>query len=52
MKNKSIVHSNEEARIYRSYYKPSLNFIRLFKSVLCVFVSGSSPAAASNWRRK
>lgn len=52
MKNKSIVHSNEEARIYRSYYKPSLNIFRLFKSVLCVFVSGSSPAASASYRRK
>lgn len=52
MKNKNIVHSNEEAKIYRSYYKPSLNFLRLFKSVLCVFVSGSSPAASATYRRK
>jgi hypothetical protein len=52
MKNKNIIHSHEEARIYRQYYKPSLNIFRLFKSVLSVFVSGSSPAAGSTWRRK
>jgi hypothetical protein len=46
MKNRPIIiHSHEEARIYRSYYKPSLNFVRLFKSVLSVIISGSSPAA-------
>jgi hypothetical protein len=52
MKNKNITHSHEEAKIYRSYYKPSLNFLLLFKSVLSVFVSGTSPAAASQFRRK
>jgi hypothetical protein len=52
MKNKTIVHSYEEAKIYRDYYKPSLNIFRLVKSVLCVFVSGTSPAASSTFRRK
>jgi len=52
MKNKSITHSHEEAKIYRSYYKPSLNFFRLLKSVLIVFLSGSSPVAAAKLRRK
>ena len=51
MKNRNIVHSHEEAKIYRSYYKPSFNLLRLFKSVLCVFISGSSQAASS-MRRK
>lgn len=52
MKNNSIVHAHEEAKIYRSYYKPSLNIFRLIKSVLSVFLSGSSPAAAVRLRRK
>jgi hypothetical protein len=52
MKNKNITHSHEEAKIYRSYYKPSLNIFRLLKSVLSVVVSGSSPAAAASFRRK
>jgi hypothetical protein len=52
MKNKNITHSNEEARIYRNYYKPSLNPLRLLVSVLSVFISGSSPAASSGFRRK
>jgi hypothetical protein len=52
MKNKSIVHAHEEAKIYHSYYKPSLNIFRLLRSVLCVFISGSSPAAGTIHRRK
>jgi hypothetical protein len=52
MKNRHIVHSHEEAKIYRNYYKPSLNIFRFVKAVLAVFVSGSSPAAASSFRRK
>ena len=51
MKNKSIVHSHEEAKIYRNYYKPSFNFMRLLKSILSVVISGSSPAAGT-MRRK
>ncbi|MEI9810353.1 MAG: hypothetical protein WDO16_22145 [Bacteroidota bacterium] len=52
MKNKHIVHAHEEAKIYHHYYKPSFNLFRLFKSVLCVFISGSSPAAGNIVRRK
>jgi hypothetical protein len=51
MKNKNIVHSHEEAKIYRNHYKPSFNLLRFFKSVLSVFISGSS-SAASSMRRK
>lgn len=51
MKNKSIVHAHEEARIYQQYYKPSFNLYRLLVSVLSVFISGSSPAAGSIRRR-
>ena len=49
---KHIIHAHEQAKIYHSYYKPSLNIFRLLKSVLCVFISGSSPAASSFRRRK
>jgi hypothetical protein len=52
MKNKSIIHSHEEAKIYRQYYKPSFNVLLLLKSVLAVFISGTSPAASSIARRK
>lgn len=45
MKNKTIIHTHEEARIYRNYYKPSLNIFRLLRSVLSVIISGSSAAA-------
>ncbi|MBC7947490.1 MAG: hypothetical protein H7Y42_06395 [Chitinophagaceae bacterium] len=52
MKNKHIVLAHEQAKIYHNYYKPSLNIVRLLKSVLCVFISGSSPAAGNTLRRK
>ena len=52
MKNRNIVHAHEQAKIYHNYYKPSLNIFRLLKSVLCVFISGSSPAASVHARRK
>lgn len=52
MKNRSLAHHHEAAKIYRHYYKPSLNFFRLFRSVLSVFISGSSAAATSYKRRK
>ncbi|MGC4035548.1 MAG: hypothetical protein QM764_06265 [Chitinophagaceae bacterium] len=45
MKNRKFIHTHEEAKIYRNYYKPSLNIFRLFRSVLSVFISGSSAAA-------
>jgi len=45
MKNKPIIHVHEEAKIYRDYYRPSLNVFRFFRSILGVFISGSSPAA-------
>jgi len=52
MKNRNIIHSHEEAKIYRSYYKPSFNMFFLLKSVLAVMISGSSPAAGNFARRK
>jgi hypothetical protein len=52
MKNKGIAHAHEAARIYQHYYKPSLNLIRLFKSVLSVFISGASPVDTVSRRRR
>jgi len=52
MKNRNLVHSHEAARIYRHYYKSSLNPFRLLKSVLAIFISGSGPAASTYYRRK
>ncbi|MBS1919776.1 MAG: hypothetical protein JST17_05960 [Bacteroidetes bacterium] len=52
MKRKHIVHAHEEAKIYHQYYKPSLNVFRLLKSVLAVFISGSSHVAGGFPKRK
>lgn len=51
MKNKDLVHYHESARIYRNYYKPSFNVLRLLKSVLAIFISGANPAASGQFRR-
>jgi len=50
--NRPLVHGHQSAKIYRDYYKPSLNFFRLFRSILSVFISGSSAAATTYHRRK
>lgn len=52
MKNKGITHAHETARIYKQYYQPSLNPLRLFKSVVSVFISGSGPASQQDYSRK
>lgn len=52
MKNRNLVHSHESAKIYRSYYKSSINPFRLLRSVLAVFISGSGAAAHTHYRRK
>jgi hypothetical protein len=52
MKNKNIAHAHEHAKIYRHYYKPSLNIFRLLKSVLLILISGSSHAAGGFSRNK
>jgi hypothetical protein len=45
MKNRSITHAHEQVKIYKHYYKPSLNPVRFLKSILVVIFSGSSKAA-------
>lgn len=52
MKNRHKVHAYESAKIYRHYYKSSFNIFRLLKSVLSVFITGSSPVANTHYRRK
>ena len=47
MKNKNIVHAREEVKIYGNSYKPSLNMVRFAKSILSVFLYGSSTTAHS-----
>ncbi|HMR92622.1 MAG TPA: hypothetical protein PKC69_09915 [Chitinophagaceae bacterium] len=51
MKNKYISSSFEEAKTYRSYYRPSFNVWLLFKSVLALLISGSSPVAGHHRRK-
>ena len=48
MKNRNIVHAREEVKIYGNYYKPSFNVLRFAKSILCVFLYGSSTVAGSH----
>jgi len=53
MKNKVIVHGHEEAKIYKNHYRPSLNLLRLLRSVAGIFISGQSLAAHKyRYRRK
>lgn len=47
MKNRNIVHAHEEVKIYGDYYKPSLNVFRFAKSILSVFLYGSSTGSHS-----
>jgi hypothetical protein len=47
MKNKNIDLVNEEAKIYRDHYRPSLNLFRSMRSILGVFLFGSSTVASS-----
>ncbi len=52
MKNKNIAYAREEAKIYQRYYRPSLNVFNLLRSVIGIFISGSSPATGSYARRR
>lgn len=42
MKNKDIALAHQQAKIYEEHYRPSLNFIRSFKSIFGVLIFGSS----------
>lgn len=52
MKNRNIVHAREEVKIYGDYYKPSFNVLRFAKSILSVFLYGSSTGASYMAGRK
>jgi hypothetical protein len=52
MKKRHIIHAHQQAKIYHNHYKPSLNIFRLLKSVLSIFITGSSPSATTYARRK
>ena len=45
MKNRRIVHSRQEVKIYGDYYKPSFNLWRFFKSIFGVLIFGSTSVA-------
>lgn len=45
MKNKRIEHSHREVTIYKDYYKPSFNLFRFFRSIMGVFLFGSTSVA-------
>lgn len=52
MKNKQIVHAREEVKIYGENYRPSLNLFRFAKSIITVFLYGSSTPEHSYVYRK
>lgn len=45
MKNSRIEHAHNEAKIYRDYYRPSINPLRFLRSILTVLISGNSATA-------
>jgi len=47
MKNRNILHSRQEIKIYEDYYKPSFNLWRFTKSILGVLIYGSSTVAGN-----
>ncbi|MBK7291405.1 MAG: hypothetical protein KBF82_02395 [Chitinophagaceae bacterium] len=52
MKNRNLTHHHEAAKIYRHYYKSSVNPLRLLKSVLAVFITGNGATANATYKRK
>lgn len=47
MKNRNICHAYEEVKIYGDCYKPSINMVRFVKSIVSVFLYGSSTPTQS-----
>lgn len=45
MKNRQITHAYNEAKIYKDYYRPSFNPLRLLRSVLAVLITGNGATA-------
>ncbi len=52
MKNKNLTYHHEAAKIYRNYYRSSVNPLRLLKSVLSVFITGNGATASTTYKRK
>jgi hypothetical protein len=40
-----IGHNHREVKIYKDYYRPSLNLVRFCKSILGVLIYGSTTVA-------
>jgi hypothetical protein len=51
MKNRNISHAHQEVEIYKAYYRPSLNIVRLAKSFLGVLILGQS-TVSRNYTQK
>ena len=47
MKNRNILHSQQQAEIYRRHYEPSLNLLRTMRSILAMLLFGTSTVANS-----
>ena len=52
MRNSQVARHYEAARIYKQYYRHSVNPLRLIKSVLAVLLTGNAPAARHYHRKK
>ena len=52
MKNYHLARHREAAKIYEKYYRPSLNPLRLLKSVFSLLLTGQSPAVGHYYRKK
>ncbi|MEO5946431.1 MAG: hypothetical protein ABIP79_06405 [Chitinophagaceae bacterium] len=52
MKNRNLTHHHEAAKIYRNYYKSSVNPLRLIRSVLAVLISGQGATANATYKRR
>lgn len=52
MKNNKLARHYEAAKMYQHYYKPSLNPLRLIKSVLSVIITGHNPATRNMQRHR
>jgi len=50
MKNKRIEHASQEVKIYKDYYRPSINPTRFLKSIFGVLLFGST-SVAHNYAR-
>lgn len=45
MKNRRIIHSRNEVKIYEDHYKPSFNLLRFSKTILGIILFGRTSVA-------